>query len=81
MDSDLPRRLFRAGLEPKREKVNTYSVMMHLRDLLAILKPDEIEVFKKNGFEKLFELAEKPKWSSRFWIFFCLEGNRSVKKE
>ncbi|CAF2141765.1 unnamed protein product [Brassica rapa] len=69
MDSGLPKWLFRAGLEPNGEKVNTYSVMTHLRDLLAILKPYEIDVFKKNGFEKLFELAEKPIWSSRFGFF------------
>lgn len=69
MDFGFLKWLFRVGLELNGEKVNIYFVMMYLRDFLVILKLYEIDVFKKNGFEKLFELVEKFIWLLRFGFF------------
>lgn len=76
----LPERMFAAGEEPNRERVNTYHKPKRIESILEALEPEEAEFLRNTTFGKIISQAENPSFSGSFGQFVIVRMLRVNKK-
>nr|VDC71514.1 unnamed protein product [Brassica rapa] len=76
----LPERIFAVGEEPAGVRVTPYHKAGAIRQIIAVLDPDEVEHIRVSPFGKLLEIADKPSFSGRFGRYIISRQLKVAKK-